>query len=439
MLTRDSVIRFTLDAILLASLSVLLLIMGMLFTNSAETSRVQDEYSSRFAGVLQADYYEKIETELADGYEGITGVYEAKNANGTPSGFVIEVEVKDHDSGNPLKLLVGVNYNTAELTGLMRAPDDDSASTITDSDISQILLQTVGRQIPVSYADGEGEDDPLLNSATKLEGLNDGTYYAQTLEADDSGYIDYVEMVIEDGYITSVQWNAFNTDMNIRSRRDSALSGVYSVSGLNWATQSYNLCHALMDVQDPQLLAMKSDGTTDIVDGVTVNIRTFYNLCLECIENSRAGFDKEDYFEGLAQVIENLFSGTPGDLGIVNDDGFIVYSFEDYPSLFVGEDAESGTAVNMNLRQKVTGDMTDYSPEDDEENVGDEQGESNISEDGIRSESSSLNGEAIDGIPSSEIKTYIDGITGRASQTADIVTGINTAYKFLKDYLNWMA
>ena len=38
-----------------------------------------------------------------------------------------------------------------------------------------------------------------------------------------------------------------------------------------------------------------------------------------------------------------------------------------------------------------------------------------------------------------EINTYIDGIEGDIMSTADIVTAINTTYRFLKDYLNWMA
>ena len=269
-----------------------------------------------------------------------------------------------------------------------------------------------------------------------LAGLNDGIYYAQNLEADRSGYIDYVEISIENGFITSVQWDAFNVDMNIKNRRQSALDGVYSVSGLDWATQSYLLCHALIDVQDPDLLAMKSDGTTDIVDGVTVNIRTFIDLVNECIGNSRAGFDKDMYFAGLQEITDSLFAADFESLGIVNDEGFIVFSFEDYPGVFVTED---GTGVNV--RQKVTGDMTDYTSPSA---VGlyryNEEGSSVTgSEDGVREDATSYGNDSIDGIPISQIKTYIDGIDGRIAATSDIVTAVNTSYRFLKDYLNWMA
>jgi hypothetical protein len=39
----------------------------------------------------------------------------------------------------------------------------------------------------------------------------------------------------------------------------------------------------------------------------------------------------------------------------------------------------------------------------------------------------------------SEITTFIDGIEGQPQVSTDIISAINNAYKFLKDYLNWMA
>ena len=307
MLSRDNVVRFTVEAILFFVLSALLVVAGILATNSSEYTRVQSELAVDFAGVLPADSYVPVQSALVEGY-GITNVYEGIGEDGNSNGYVVEIEVTDHQTGNPLNLLIGIDYNTAALTGLERAPDDQGLSAITDEDISVILAQTLGQQIPVAYGVQRQDTDDNAEQQV-LTGLNDGIYYAQTLSADRSGYIDYVEMSIENGVITMVQWDAFNVDMNIKNRRESSLDGVYEVSGLNWASQSYILCHALMDVQNPDLLAMKSDGTTDIIDGVTVNIRTFVELCVECIENSRAEFDKDMYFAGMREIVDNLFEG----------------------------------------------------------------------------------------------------------------------------------
>lgn len=434
MLSRDNVVRFTVEAILFFVLSALLVVAGILATNSSEYTRVQSELAVDFAGVLPADSYVPVQSALVEGY-GITNVYEGIGEDGNPNGYVVEIEVTDHQTGNPLNLLIGIDYNTAALTGLERAPDDQGLSAITDEDISVILAQTLGQQIPVAYGVQRQDTDDNAEQQV-LTGLNDGIYYAQTLSADRSGYIDYVEMSIENGVITMVQWDAFNVDMNIKNRRESSLDGVYEVSGLNWASQSYILCHALMDVQNPDLLAMKSDGTTDIIDGVTVNIRTFVELCVECIENSRAEFDKDMYFAGMREIVDNLFQGDFESLGVVNDDGFIVFTFDGYPGVFALPDGGQ-----MNVRQKITGDLTDYSDFDSTAADGGEQmtttGRGN--EDGIRTEDSAYDADSIDGIPMAEINTYIDGIEGDIMSTADIVTAISTAYRFLKDYLNWMA
>ena len=433
-LSRDKVIRFTVEAILFFVLSVLITVGGILATNTSEYSRLQEGLLEDFSGVLEASSYMPVQSALVEGY-GISNVYEGLNDNGNPNGFVVEIEVTDHKTGNPLNLIIGVDYNTARLTGLQRAPDDPGTSSITDEQIAVIYEQTIGQQIPVAYGIQRSDDDDMSEQQV-LEGLNDGIYYAQTLSADRSGYIDYVEMSIENGVITMVQWDAFNIDMNIKNRRQSSLDGVYEVSGLNWASQSYILCHALMDVQNPDLLAMKSDGTTDIIDGVSVNIRTFVELCVECIENSRAEFDKDMYFAGMREIVDGLFEGDFESLGVVNDDGFVVFSFDGYPGVFALPDGSQ-----MNVRQKITGDMADYSDFDSTAADGGERvsADNRGNEDGVRNGETSYDVDSIDGIPMAEINTYIDGIEGDIMTTSDIVTAINTTYRFLKDYLNWMA
>jgi major membrane immunogen (membrane-anchored lipoprotein) len=436
MFKRETVIRFTVEAFFLAVLSAFVVVIGIVATNNKEYTRVQLSYYQDYSQVLAADSYQPVQSNLIGGYQGISNVFEAIDSNGNPLGFVIEVEITDHQTGYPLDLIVGVDYNTAQLTGLRRAPDDLRMSAITDEQIAIIEQQVLGQPIPVAYGVNIQDSDQDSADQVRLAGLNDGIYYAQSLSADRSGYIDYVEMSIDNGVITMVQWDAFNTDMNIKNRRESSLDGVYEVSGLNWASQSYILCHALIDVQNPDLLAMKSDGTTDIVDGVTVNIRTFVNLCVECIENSRAGFDKDMYFAGLQEIIDGLFDGDFESLGITNDDGFIVFSFDGYPGAFLGPDG-----VTMNVRQRITGDMENYSDFDSASADGGEGviGDNRSSEDGVRTGDTSYDADSVDGLPMSEIKTYIDGIEGRIVLTSDIVSGINLAYKFLKDYLNWMA
>ena len=226
MFDRDRVVRFTIEAVCLALVSVFIMVLGIFATNGNEYERVQSGYYETYNQVLEASSYQPIQSSLISGYSGINGVYEGLDAEGNPVGYVIEVEVTDHNTGYPLELLVGVDYNTASLTGLMRDPRDSGMSSVTDEQIGIIAAQTLGSQIPVAYGvdlQTEGQD---ISDQVRLEGLNDGIYYAQSLSADRAGYIDYVEMSIENGVITMVQWDAFNTDMNIKNRRESSLDGV---------------------------------------------------------------------------------------------------------------------------------------------------------------------------------------------------------------------
>ena len=119
---------------------------------------------------------------------------------------------------------------------------------------------------------------------------------AKKVPVDDKlGYIDYVEIEIEGGVITKVKWDAFNMDPTTENRSAASLSGAYEVSGLDWATQSYNICHALLEWQDPEKLAMKSDGTTEIVPGVTTNIS-----CTRCVSKD------EQNPEEIIRLIQNI-------------------------------------------------------------------------------------------------------------------------------------
>ena len=290
--------------------------------------------------------------------------------------------------------------------------------------------------------------DPEQVTST-IYGLNDGVYYAQKLYADNSGYLDFVEMEVRDGLIVSVQWDAFNVDRTTKNKREASLTGAYSVSGELWATQAYNLCHKLLLVQDPAELAMKSDGTTDIVDGVTINIRPFTELVQECIGYSMQGYTKDMYLEDLSGVITYLFGGTPEELGLTTSDGYIVYSFDDYPNLFKELDEDGNVIGDLTLAQTAMS-LTGQGGDDGEGYV--EGIETPVSgnivqrddnegyEDGIIPDNDiKISSESVDGIPFSEIRTSIDGIPGASQRSEYVISGINISYKFLKEYLNWMA
>ncbi|MBO4242331.1 MAG: hypothetical protein J5883_03545 [Clostridiales bacterium] len=441
--------KITVEALLLVVLSVVLLIIGSFLSSDEENRRVQQKYKDRFGHILEADYYEELDASAYEGYDEISHVYEGFRNDGSPVGFVIDLTVNTKDY-TELHLLTGITFDGAELTGIEHIHDEQFPASITDEEIQIIAGQTVDMQVPVALAGSDAVIDPDMVS-NMIPGLNDGTYYAQMLEADNSGYIDYIEMDVEDGVITRISWDAFNIDRTTRNKREASLNGAYSVSGELWATQSYNLCHELLTLQDPSELAMKSDGTTDIVDGVTISIRPFVDLVNECIGYSREGYDKDSYMEDMTTLVTYLFQDSPENLGMLTDEGYIVYSFEDYPNLFKIFDENEVYIRDLSISEAADAVSGGLITTEDEEGgeEGDDNDNSSVNdpgyinegyEDGIIPEGERRQYEdSIDGIPVSEIRTYIDGIPGSSGRSEYVISGINISYKFLKSYLGWMA
>ncbi|MBR4819230.1 MAG: hypothetical protein IKZ74_04155, partial [Clostridiales bacterium] len=46
--------------------------------------------------------------------------------------------------------------------------------------------------------------------------------------------------------------------------------------------------------------------------------------------------------------------------------------------------------------------------------------------------------DSVDGIPMNEIRTRIDGLPNDRTRSAALLTAVNQAYKFIREYLNWV-
>ena len=280
--------------------------------------------------------------------------------------------------------------------------------------------------------------------------MNDGIYYAQRLIDDRSKFVDYVEMEIKGGRITRVNWDAFNLDMTTEDRSYASLSGAYEISGLDWAVQSYNICHALLKLQDPDRLAMKSDGTTSIIEGVTCSIQCFVDLSKECINNSRAGYTKDKYLEALNRIYTETMGTSPDADGVRNKAGYIAFSFEKTPEVYTIYD-ETGAARGYKNVREIEAEMNGKkiknatpTPTPPPEDVNDPRNEKRTPEGGGEDgyykgsgEDELTLSESIDDLPMSEVATYIYPPSDSYTEARLAIRAFNTGYKFLKAYLNW--
>ena len=389
MMTHAQLKQFIAEAVFLLIIGSILVIGGYFISQDNANKRMQNEYHSRFDVVLDSYSYEKVNSKALNNYPEIEGIYIGHNATGSPEGYVIDLTVKSFGNED-LSMLIALDFESTRIVGLALNPNEsESAYNISDADMEQIKEKLIGRQIPLAFVSEENRDDDDADKPS-IPGLQDGIYYAQRLYDDRNRYIDYVEMEVSGGVITKVKWDAFSTDKTNQDRSEASLKGAYVISGLDWATQSYNLCHALLECQDPDRLAMKSNGTTDLVDGVTCDIRPFIDLSKECISYSQTGYNKDEYTRGLNILLGYLDTGDEEEHEYVREDGHIVFSFEDTPEIYTIYNDEGVSIGYMGVRQAVATLMGVSLPEniyDDGPDDGDVQNSNIIiydgSEDGL--------------------------------------------------------
>lgn len=449
MMTHAQLKQFIAEAVFLLIIGAAFVIGGFFISQDKANKRMQTEYHSRFDSVLDSYSYEKVRSKALNDFPEIDGVYLGLNASGSPEGYVVDLTVSS-GGAEELSLLIALDYESTRIVGLALNPNDSgNAYYVSESDMELIKEKLTGRQIPIALISEEAHDDDDNSEKTVVSGLQDGVYYAQRLFDDRNRYIDYVEMEVENGVITKVKWDAFSTDKTNQDRSEASLKGAYVISGLDWATQSYNLCHALLECQDPDRLAMKSDGTTDIVDGVTCDIRPFIELSKECINNSRNGYDKSAYTRGLNIILVQVLPEDEEAEDYIRDDGHIVFSFENTPEIYTVYNDDEVAVGYMGVRQVVASlmgvtlpdntDQVDRS-DNDSEIRNSNTGNYNSSEDGIifgGNSDDQVFTDSLDDLPMSEMQSFVVPVPEAYDQTRTVIKACNTCYKFLKEYLNW--
>ena len=445
MMTHSQIKVFVTEALLLAIVSAALIVCGFLWSNDRADRRLQREYKQKFGTVLAADSYTQLTGRVLNDFPEINSVYRGYDKDGTPIGYVFDMTVVlPSDKDTKLDFRIGIDFETSRVTGLMC--EDPKV----DRRLKYIESTLKGKQIPVAFrrADTTVSDDETY---APVEGLKDGIYYAQRLIDDRSKFVDYVEMEVKGGKITRVNWDAFNLDMTTEDRSYASLSGAYEISGLDWAVQSYNICHALLKLQDPDRLAMKSDGTTSIVDGVTCNIQCFVDLSKECITYSREGYTFFFNDTATTEIYTETMGSSPDADGVRNKAGYIAFSFEKTPELYTIYD-DSGSARGFRTVREIEAIMNGKrisnrmtptptpSPEATPDPKNDARNAEKGAEDGYAknsSEDEQTLTDSIDDLPMSEVATYIYPPSDSYVEARLAIRAFNTGYKFLKAYLNW--
>ena len=280
-------------------------------------------------------------------------------------------------------------------------------------------------------------DAARLKSAAApiLDGLIDGVYRKTANEQNRDDYFDFVEIHVEGGWIVDVTWDGISSEPDEKANRAQAsLEDDYELadSENSWAKQAYYMEKHLLDIQDPSQIAVKSDGTTEVVSGVSCEITEFVSLAGQCVEAAKIGdfYDPAAEAALAAQENEDASDGSETEEG--SDDSPDESGGEENmdPSSVADESSSETSFSTLPVSSENKKDRMDRSP------IGtQDQNYSPGGEDGVIMESDEENGR-IYGFSRDEIRTIIPGKETNLAQQQSILLSVNRAYSFLQTYLS---
>lgn len=116
----------------------------------------------------------------------------------------------------------------------------------------------------------------------------DGWFFAKEPAFDKMGYAGTALITIVNGRIVSANWNAVHKTGG-DSKFVRAVKGSYKMNSKSgeWNVQAPRVEAALIKTQDPAKIAVKADGKTDAVSGVSVTINDFIAMATEALKAAR--------------------------------------------------------------------------------------------------------------------------------------------------------
>jgi len=419
-MTRTTFRKLLTQAAVLFLVTITILLVMNLITSQRLESEKQAGFQQTLGIVLPAERYSEISlVPYLEKYPSIKKAYKASDDGGTLLGYIIDVTAETETGEITTRMSFSLDGET--LIALRVLDDGEKAAENEKVRTLDFYNQFANIRIPAALL----SDLPNQNLTSKvypaIAGLTDGTFREMQQEADESGYKDFVEVAVKDGRIVQVTWDAIQTDGGI-NRAKASVDGSYVLSDnkVIWAAQAYAMQNKLIEVQDPAKIAIKSDGATEVVTDVTVSVNAFVTLANKCIEDSKNGFPAasvtpsgETPGETSGETPGETSGETPGETsGESNPD--------DTPTPTVQPTMET-TAASGNAAE-------DPAQETSEVYTGSEDGVVQNSENGALPD-------MIDGLPSSSIKTKIIGVEGSQQTSRIVVSTVNQAYVFLKEYL----
>ena len=317
---------------LLSLLAVIAVSAALLFGMDALTRAMiekqgMETVKKAFSGVISGEKWEELKT---DGAADIRAAYRVLDKEGTLLGYAVTATVKGY--GGEMEVHTALAADASRFLGLRVGSNQESQGYGSKVTEEAFYGQFVSLAAPASldgYTGIEGEDG---SSAGGTAAMKDGSYRAEQAAYSD-GYKNFVELTVQGGRITGVNWDAMKEGSDTTKKAESKAGNyVMTETGPLWHEQAKTMEDALIQAQNPASLTYNEEpGKTDAYAGVSVDVGTFVKLAKQAADQAKTGSgstalwkngsyraDSEGYSQGYRAFVE--ITVTDGRIAAVNWD-----------------------------------------------------------------------------------------------------------------------
>ncbi|GAB1481652.1 hypothetical protein MASR2M78_04670 [Treponema sp.] len=119
----------------------------------------------------------------------------------------------------------------------------------------------------------------------------DGWYFASAKDFDTGGWRSNVLITVANGTVVDAIWNGLSNDRKKKSKLVESTKGTYGMGKAakqgEWHEQAERVTASLVKLQKPEAVALKADGKTDAVTGVSMAVADFYTLAADALKAAK--------------------------------------------------------------------------------------------------------------------------------------------------------
>ncbi|NCB02902.1 MAG: hypothetical protein EOM67_12140 [Spirochaetia bacterium] len=166
----------------------------------------------------------------------------------------------------------------------------------------------VSSTIPLLNIDFFGMDFNFEEEVIENLLFSDGIYYASSEEISSDGWYDYISVEVLHGNFIDIEWSGYNEDYEFRF---DLLEAVDGYDYFDWREQADLVIQWVKETHNTgDINYIDSLGHTNDIEGVTIPVKTFFNLLEEALATGL--LDDEYYYEDEEIYSEDIDDEEPG-------------------------------------------------------------------------------------------------------------------------------